>query len=99
MWEEVARRVRAMGGEILTGWRAARIYSDGARVKSVEAIHTAGGEDRVFEGDYFFSTMPIQELVRALNDPPPHEIREIGEGLMYRDFIAVGLLMKELKVK
>ena len=45
-----------------------------------------------FEGDYFFSTMPVQELVRSLDTEVPAHIQEISDGLVYRDFITVGLL-------
>jgi len=99
MWEEVARRIRGRGGEILTGWEVTSIRVDGGRVTSVEAVHTSSGEKRVFAGDCFFSTMAVKDLVRALDPPPPSEMRGIAEGLLYRDFITVGLLLKELKVK
>ena len=42
--------------------------------------------------------MPIQELVRALDVAVPAEVREISEGLQYRDFITVGLLASKLSV-
>ncbi len=98
MWEEVARKVCEKGGEVLTGWDAAHVHTDGFRVTGIEAIH-ASGERRLFEGDYFFSTMPVQELVRALDRPAPPEVVDVSEGLMYRDFITVGLLVRGLKVK
>jgi protoporphyrinogen oxidase len=97
MWEEVARRVVAMGGEILTGHEAVALQTDGDRVTAVEATSTSG--TTVLRGDYFFSTMPVRDLVRALRAPHPKEIVEIAEGLVYRDFIAVGLLVRSLKVK
>jgi protoporphyrinogen oxidase len=56
------------------------------------------GTWREFKGDYFFSTMPIQELIRDMDAAVPAEIKEISEGLMYRDFITVGLLLKRLKL-
>jgi protoporphyrinogen oxidase len=99
MWEEVARKVRERGGEILTGYEAIRVDVDGSRVTAIEALHLASGELRTFEGDCFFSTMPIRDLVRALDVPPPGEVKEVSEGLMYRDFITVGLLIEELRVR
>ena len=48
------------------------------------------------DGDYFFSTMPIRELIRAMDAPVPEDVREIADGLMYRDFITVGLLVDRL---
>jgi len=98
MWDEVARRVREMGGEIHTGHRVVRLITDGWRVKAVEAINCTTGETAVFEGDYFFSTAPVRELLRAFDVPPPANVMEVADGLMYRDFITVGLLVRSLKI-
>jgi protoporphyrinogen oxidase len=98
MWEEVARRVREMGGEIHTGWRAGRILTDGWRVKAVEAVHCATGRHETFEGDYFFSTAPVQEIMRAFDVAPPDNVLEVSDGLVYRDFITVGLLVRSLRI-
>jgi protoporphyrinogen oxidase len=98
LWELVAEKILAMGGEIVTDFDANRIQCCGRQVVGVAGIG-ADGEDREFRGDYFFSTMPIQELVRALDAPVPPQVREISEGLQYRDFITVGLLVSKLKVQ
>src|SRR5262245_50952143 len=66
MWEEAARRIREAGGEIHTGCRAGRVITDGWAVKAVEATD-ASGAARTFAGDYFFSTAPVQELMRAFD--------------------------------
>jgi protoporphyrinogen oxidase len=42
--------------------------------------------------------MPVRELVRSLDVQVPDEIRSISEGLVYRDFITVGLLVNKLLV-
>lgn len=99
MWEEVACQITANGGEVLTSWDVSRILTHGYRVTGVEAVNSTTGERRVFEGEYFFSTMPIQELIKALDAPISKEIHDISDGLVYRDFITVGLLVNELKIK
>ncbi len=100
MWEEVARRVTAKGGQILTGWQVNAIeQKDSRRVDAIRATHSETGETRRFEGDYFFSTMPVQELIDAFEPPPPAAVREVGRGLVYRDFITVGVLCKKLKIR
>jgi protoporphyrinogen oxidase len=43
------------------------------------------------------STMPIKDLVAALDPSPPAEVLEIASGLAYRDFITVGVLLARLK--
>jgi len=98
MWEEVARKVVAKGGEIVTGFEVTGVETRGERVVTVTGTDV-DRNSRCFRGDYFFSTTSVQELVRALGDVVPTGIREISEGLKYRDFIAVGLLLKKLKLR
>ena len=98
MWDEVARRVREMGGEILTGYRASRLTTEGWQIKAVEATNLTTGLAESFAGDYFFSTAPIQNLMRCLDVAPPAAVLEVSDGLVYRDFITVGLLVRSLKI-
>jgi protoporphyrinogen oxidase len=98
MWEEVARRIREMGGEIRMGYRADRIVTDAGRVTAIEATDCATGRGESFEGDYFFSTAPVQEIIRSFDVAPPQNVLEVSDGLVYRDFITVGLLVRSLKI-
>jgi len=102
LWEHVADQIRGKGGEIHMGWKVDRIHCavEGGvnRVVSIDAVNAAG-ERRTFAGDYFFSTMPMRELVEAIDAPVPDNVREVSAGLQYRDFITVGLLVDRLKVK
>jgi protoporphyrinogen oxidase len=97
MWETVARKVKEMGGEIHTGINISGLQCDGFKIKSITG-QDASGVERNFSGDYFFSTMAMKDLVRAMDAPTPANVREVSEGLMYRDFITVGLLCKQLKI-
>jgi len=98
LWEHVADLVRGRGGEIHHGIHIDRIAVDGNKVLAIEGVNGAG--ERVeFAGDYFFSTMPVRDLVRAMGAEVPSEVVEVSEGLKYRDFITVGLLAKRLIVK
>jgi protoporphyrinogen oxidase len=99
MWEEVARRVRDLGGRIHMRWLVEEIEHDGNRVTAVIARNEETGERQSFTGDYFFSTMPVKELVADFHPPAPAAIREITDGLMYRDFITVGVLCDRLKLR
>ncbi len=98
LWEHVADQIVEKGGEIHMGWKVDRIHCEGDRVVSIDAVNDAG-ETKTFAGDYFFSTMPMRELVQAMDAPVPANVREVSEGLQYRDFITVGLLADRLKVK
>jgi protoporphyrinogen oxidase len=99
LWEYVAGEVNRGGGCVQTGWSVERLLTDGFRVTGVEAVNGETGERRVFEADYVFSTMPVKELIRGLDAPAPPNVQEVAEGLLYRDFITVGLLLRNLKVK
>ena len=100
LWEHVADLIRQKGGEIHMGWKVERLnFAEGGplRVASIEAVG-ADGERRTFAGDYFFSTMPMRDLLRAMQTPVPANVLEVSDGLQYRDFITVGLLVDRLKV-
>ena len=43
--------------------------------------------------------MAVKDLIAAIGDVVPDEIKEVSNGLQYRDFITVGLLLNKLKIK
>jgi protoporphyrinogen oxidase len=98
LWEHVAEKVVAMGGEIHMHWKVDAILVEGARVVAIEAVDESGERKRL-EGDYFISTMPMRELVQALHVDVPANVREVSDGLQYRDFITVGVLANKLDVR
>lgn len=99
LWEEVARMVVEMGGEIHHYQDVERINHDGKSIASVVAKNKKTGEQHTYEGQYFFSTMPVKELIAGMSPKAPEPIGHIADGLLYRDFITVGLLLSQLKVK
>ncbi|MBV9296476.1 MAG: NAD(P)/FAD-dependent oxidoreductase [Acidobacteriaceae bacterium] len=99
MWEEVSGMVRNLGGQILIHWNVEEIERTDTRITAVIARHTQTGETRCFRGDYFFSTMPVKELIADMNPPAPRSVSEISDGLMYRDFITVGVLCERIKLR
>jgi protoporphyrinogen oxidase len=97
LWEHVAEKIIAMGGEIHTDWNVVGIEAAANRVTAVEASNSSG-ERQSIEGDYFLSTMPMKDLVRAMRSEVPANVREVSEGLEYRDFITIGILANKLNV-
>ena len=92
MWEACRDRVRALGHEVLLGHRVDRILIDGRHAVGVSARTSAGS--RTFDADHVITTMPIRSLVRALSSEVPQDVREAAEGLRYRDFVVVALILK-----
>ncbi len=97
LWEHVADLVTEKGGEVRLGWRVTRLHTEGNRIAAVEAVNQAG-EKTTIEADYVFSTMPIRELIRGLDCEVPANVIEVSDGLVYRDFVTVGLLADRLSV-
>jgi len=97
LWEYVARDVRSRGGQVLMRQRVEKLHVEGNRVTGITA-RDEHGETRFFKADFVFSTMPVKELVGALDCDIPSNVAEVSQGLMYRDFLTVGLLVDRLKV-
>jgi protoporphyrinogen oxidase len=98
LWEYVAEDVKGHGGVVRTQCNVVRLLTEGARVVAAEVEDAASGRRETIAADYFFSTMPIKELMRALDAPVPANVLEVSDGLIYRDFITVGLLLTKLKI-
>jgi len=98
MWEIVAEKIKQRGAEVHTEINVTGLRCSNGRICAVK-VRDATGREREFAGDYFFSTMPVQELIRSLDCPVPEEVRAVSDGLQYRDFITVGILLKDLKIK
>jgi protoporphyrinogen oxidase len=98
LWEIVADKVVAQGGEIITGFNVDKILVEGNRVCGASGIGS-NGERRDFRGEYLFSTMAVKDLVKGFDCEVPGQVREISDALLYRDFITVGLLVKKLVVE
>lgn len=102
LWETVAEKVLEKGGEIHMNSKVVGVNrsTDGKRVESV--VVDRGNSTETIPCDYFLSTMPVKELVASMDNgkmPVPAEIKRVAEGLVYRDFITVGLLLDKLLIK
>ncbi len=98
MWSEVARAIREAGGEIHLGHEVVGLAQEGTRIGGATMKDTVSGRLRQVSGTCFLSTMPIRNLIAGLGTPAPEEVRRIAHGLVYRDFILVGLLLKRFRL-
>ena len=97
LWTLAAERVHALGGEVLMEHEVMGIQVKNNQVISVE-VKTQKGK-RTIPCDYCFSSMPIRDLVAALNGiDVPADIAQTADELPYRDFITVGVLAKKLRI-
>ena len=99
LWDEVARIVKDKGAEIHEQHRVIGIHTKGSQVMGVTVQDGSTGKVKTQKADFLFSTMPVKDLVQGLGEAAPQEVREVAQGLCYRDFITVGVLLKHFKIK
>ena len=98
MWEETARLVSERGGEIHLGHRVAGMRLREGRIVEVEVVQDSTGQSQWRPADHVLSTMPVRDLIRGMDGDVPRRVREVAGGLVYRDFMTVGLLLRKLKI-
>jgi len=91
MWEAATERIRSLGGKVLLQHDVRRIEHRDGHITGVVAS-TPAGEVRI-SGEHFITTMPLRNLTRAMDPAPPPAIAAAGEGLNYRDFLTVALMI------
>ena len=99
LWEEVARRVQERGGEIRMNSEIAGLEVSGNKVSGVVIRDRSSGATTEYRPDFLFSSMPIRELVGLLRPAPPAVVSAVADGLVYRDFMTVGVLLRKLKLR
>jgi protoporphyrinogen oxidase len=99
MWEEVARIVKDRGGEIYLRHRVIGLKLQNDRIIEIQVRDETTTDFKTQKGDYFFSTMPVKELIESFDGNVPQHVKQVAQGLLYRDFITVGLLLKKLRIK
>ena len=93
MWEMAKEKIEAWGGKVLMKHDVVGLETNkDGEVIAVRA-KTAAGETRI-AGEHFISTMPIRHLVKSFDPQPPADIRAAGDGLNYRDFLTVALMIE-----
>ncbi len=99
LYEEMAKKCVSMGAELIMGCEVNKIVlNENNEIDHIEASHNGAEEE--FRGDYYISSMPIKDLFESIGeDVTGSEVYDIAVKLPYRDFITVGLLLDELKIK
>jgi protoporphyrinogen oxidase len=93
MWERCAERVEAAGCKVHLEQPVTRVRREGGRVVAVET--TAEGAVTVYPCTHVISSMPLPELVRAMDPPAPPAVLAAADGLRFRDFLTVALVVPE----
>src|SRR4051812_30893225 len=87
MWEMMTERITEMGGEVRLREAATRIEVVGGEVVAVQTP-----SERI-EPRGVISSLPLRATVGIADPAPPREVREAAQGLRYRDFLTVALIL------
>jgi protoporphyrinogen oxidase len=95
MWEACAARVRAMGGELQLGRTVIACRFDSDAYTWRISAHAPDGTIEQYSAEHLISSMPIRQLVAQIEPRLPEAAVRSGNSLRYRDFLTVGLILRE----
>ncbi|WP_297110284.1 NAD(P)/FAD-dependent oxidoreductase [uncultured Devosia sp.] len=93
MWERARDRVVEQGGKVMMGSTITALSQHRETGKWVAIVTDADGRETKVTADHLVSTAAINELVRMLGADSDPAIARASEGLRYRDFLIVGLIL------
>ena len=88
MWEKMTDEITARGGEVRMEEPVTGIELDGNRVARV--VSKSG---TIENPRHVISSLPLRDTVRISNPAPSPEVAEAAQGLRYRDFLTVALVI------
>lgn len=96
LWELVGKKFVENGGTILFNTKVVSLKTENNKVTSVVCETNDG--IKTFVADEIISSMPIKDLVNAFDCEVPEKVKTVANGLPYRDFVTVGLLVNKLNI-
>ena len=94
MWEVCQEKVEAAGTKVHMRTRATTVRHHDGRAVAVVATSRDGVESE-YECDEVISSMPMSQLLRAMDPPVPPDVLAAADNLAYRDFLTVALVVPE----
>ena len=101
LWETVERRNVEHGVHVITDARVIGLTQHDGHMTGV-IYRNADGKEVTLKADQIISSMPIKDLVEAIAHEEPSTDKEmvrVAQGLPYRDFVTVGLLVRHLRIR
>ncbi len=97
LWERVAAIIGQRGHPVMLGKEIVSIQHDGNQVTGI-VIRDTDGDTNLVRGTHYISTLPMRELVHAFDPPLPAYVRQAADGLKYRDFLTVALIVNQAEM-
>ncbi|MGB1309024.1 MAG: FAD-dependent oxidoreductase, partial [Oceanihabitans sp.] len=98
MWETVTKIIEDAGGQVIRNAEVNHLKVKNNNISEVTYFNKETNTNCTIKGDYYFSTMPVKNLIESMGSDVPKPVQEIASGLKYRDFITVGLLLDNLEL-
>ncbi len=93
MWERMQEMIAENGGEVCLQTKVTAIQHDGEQILGISAEKSGITHHQPVQ--QLISSMPLAQLVQVLDPPPPAEILAAADGLRYRDFLIVVLIVDQ----
>jgi protoporphyrinogen oxidase len=93
MWERCTELVTERGVKVVMNAKVTKVCHAGGRAIAVVAESEQMPTE--YEASHVVSSMPISDLVRAMDPPPPPDVLAAADALRYREHITVALVMPE----
>ncbi|MFZ1400615.1 MAG: NAD(P)/FAD-dependent oxidoreductase [Candidatus Promineifilaceae bacterium] len=94
LWTAVQDRINEQGGQVQLNSNVVGIRREGLRVTGV-VVEQEDGRTHTVAGHSFISSMPVTQLIKWLDPPPPPHVLRAANQLSYRDFLTVCLIIKK----
>lgn len=95
MWDQCAKLIAEMGGQVHMGRRVTGCRWNAATSTWTVTTRDTEGQVEQFQGEHVISSAPIRELIPSLDPQPAPKAIDSAKSLRYRDFITVGLIVKD----
>lgn len=98
LWETAAKRYCELGGKLSCATTAEHFnFDDSGKITSVDCLDGKSGK-RSIPCDILVSSMPLNDLGQACGQVMPMTVQDVAQGLPFRDFVTVGLLVDGLRI-
>lgn len=94
MWQVCRDKITDQGSNVITDHSVVRIAHAEGRATTVDA-RDSSGQIESYPADEVISSMPISELLEAMDPPVPDEVAAAAADLRYRDYLIVALVLPE----
>ncbi|HLF39841.1 MAG TPA: NAD(P)/FAD-dependent oxidoreductase [Acidimicrobiia bacterium] len=95
MWERARDLVEAAGTKVITDMWVTRIRHEDRRAVAVVARNGTGDAETEYPAGHVVSSMPLPQLLLAMDPPVPADIVTAARDLHFRDFLTVALVVPE----